>query len=647
MNMNLPMRILILLFAACWLAVAPQAQAAEASAELTVHILDYVAVDYEGAVRDGAVIDAGEYREMQDFTDQVVAQVQGLPARAQQADLLAQAQALVQRVQDKAGADEIARRANDLRRDVIAAYGVVVAPRSAPDSAGAAARYASTCAACHGATGHGDGPQAAGLDPVPADFHDDSRMRARSVYGLYNSITLGVNGTSMAAYAGLSEDERWALAFYVAGLRTAQQGIADGKVLWERGVGRDVFTDLRDVTALSTNDAVARGGAQMAEVLAYLVHEPAAAAASKASPIDTTRTVLGQSMAAYARGERAAAQRLAVSAYLEGFELVEASLDTLDAKLRVEVENEMIKLRTQMRDGAPVAAVQAQMDVVVGLLVRVESLLGEQELSASAAALASFIILLREGMEAILVLAAVFAFLVKAGRRDALRWVHAGWITALALGFLTWFAASYLIEISGAGRELTEGITALIAAAVLLYVGFWLHSKAYAQAWQRYVREKLDGALSRGTLWALASISFLAVYREVFEVVLFYQALWTQAGTQGGPAVIGGFFAAVAALAVVSWLIFRYGIRLPLGVFFAVSSALMALLAVVFVGKGVAALQEAGRVTIDVVSFPRVPALGMYPTEQSLLAQLVVLTIVVLGFAWGYRSARRQAQVSA
>ena len=614
---------------------------AEQNAEVIVHMLDYVAVDYAAAVQDGKVVSAAEFEEMQDFTRQAATQLQALPTRSQQATLLEDARALAQRVHDKAAPSEIAQRAGDLRRGVIAAWGIVVAPRAAPDLAAVAPRYESLCAGCHGATGKGDGALAAGLDPAPSNFHDDERMRARSVYGLYSTISLGVNGTSMPSFAHLSEDERWALAFHVAGLRASESAIAAGKLQWQAGAGRDVFTGLREVTALSANEAVERGGPGMASVLAYLVQEPGAAASAKGSPINTTRTVLQESMNAYQRGERELAQRLAVSAYLEGFELVETSLDTLNPKLRVEVENAMIALRTQMRDGASADTVRTQMQAIDGLLDRVEELLGEQELSPSAAALSSFIILLREGLEAILVLAAVFAFLVKADRRDALRWVHAGWIVALGLGFFTWFAASYLIEISGAGRELTEGITALVAAAVLLYVGFWLHSKAYAQAWQRYVREKLHGALTRGTLWALATVSFLAVYREVFEVVLFYQALWTQAGSGGGIAVIGGFLAAVVALAIISWLVFRYGVRLPLGPFFAASSILMALLAVVFVGKGVAALQEAGRLTIDAVAFPRIPTLGVYPTSQSLSAQAVVLVLVLVGFGWGYLSARR------
>ena len=114
----------------------------------------------------------------------------------------------------------------------------------------------------------------------------------------------------------------------------------------------------------------------------------------------------------------------------------------------------------------------------------------------------------------------------KTGRRDALPYVHAGWIAALVLGAITWALATFFVEISGANRELTEGLTALVAAAMLLYVGWWLHGKSYAQAWARFIKEQVGQALAKRTLWAMAAVSFFAVYREMFEIVLFYQALW-------------------------------------------------------------------------------------------------------------------------
>lgn len=622
------------------------AAAAQPQAEVIVHMLDYVAVDYATAVQDGKVANEAEFREMQDFTMQIEQQVQQLPAAPMHPMLHEDARTLAARVNEQAAPDEIARRASDLRWDLIAAYDIAVGPRDVPDLAAGAKLYTSLCASCHGATGRGDGPLATtDMDPAPSDFHDDERMRARSVYGLYSTITMGVAGTAMAPFAEqLSEEERWSLAFHVASMHTDTAAIAQGKAMWESGAGRGLFASLRDIAAHSINEAVESGGPDMAPLLAYLVSNPEAADAAADMAIETTRRLMTQSLDAYAKGDHEAAQRLAVSAYLEGFELVEAGLDTLDAQLRLAIEEEMIALRGLLRVRAPVEEVRAHVQRIETLLDRADALLSADGLSPAAAALSAFIILMREGLEAILVLAAVFAFLVKAERRDALRWVHAGWIGALALGLFTWFAASYLIEISGAGRELTEAITALIAAAVLLYVGFWLHGKAYARAWQRYVREKLSGALTRGTLWALAVVSFLAVYREVFETVLFYQALWTQTGEGGAMAIVGGFGAAVFALALISWLVFRYGVRLPIGPFFGASSMLMALLAVVFVGKGVAALQEAGYLAIDAVSFPRIPALGIYPTEQSLGAQLVVIAAVLIGFGWSYGVARKQAR---
>jgi high-affinity iron transporter len=220
--------------------------------------------------------------------------------------------------------------------------------------------------------------------------------------------------------------------------------------------------------------------------------------------------------------------------------------------------------------------------------------------------------------------------------------VHGGWIAALALGVLTWVLASYVVTISGATREVTEGVTALAAAAILLYVGFWMHDKSHAQRWQAYVKSRLSGALSRGTTWGLAGVSFLAVYREVFETVLFYQALWLQTAPGSEHAVFAGLGAAAGSLAVLSWLIVRGGLRLPLGLFFGTSSIVLAALAVVLAGQGIAALQEAAVLAYHPITAPRVPLIGLYPDLLSLMLQLVLVGMIVGGFIWRAHAVRRQ-----
>jgi high-affinity iron transporter len=235
------------------------------------------------------------------------------------------------------------------------------------------------------------------------------------------------------------------------------------------------------------------------------------------------------------------------------------------------------------------------------------------------------------------VLAALVTTLIRSGRREAIRYVHAGWIAAILLGALTWAAASYVITVSGAGREVTEGVTALLAAAMLAYVGFWMHRHAHAARWRAFVEARVASALSGRTLWAIAGIAFLAVYREAFETVLFYQALWVEAGPAGRAAVGGGFATAAAGLVVIAWLILKLGLRLPVGWFFGLGSLLMALLAVALAGKGIAALQEAGVLPIEPLDLPGIPSIGLYPTWQGLLTQLALAVLMVAAFAWSRR----------
>jgi high-affinity iron transporter len=628
--------------ALAWLVAVSVAAAQPADGPQTiVHMLDYVAVDYPEFVRDGVVVDQAEYDEQLEFVTQVRARLGELPARAGRAELTEHADRLVVLVKAKGPGAEVAALASQLRWAVIKAYGVEVAPKRPPDLRPAAAIYAAQCAACHGATGLGDGPAGQGLDPRPSNFHDDDRMAQRSVYGLYSTITLGVDRTGMASFRGLSEEQRWSLAFHVANLGRSEAEVRRGAELWQARQGKEVFADLASIATRSAREVEAQGGADAVSVLDYLRTRPEVFAGSGNAAIATSLRLLRESVDAYRRGRARQAQDLAVASYLDGFELVEASLDALDRSVRTAVEAEMIRYRGLLRDGAPLPQVEAQAAKIEGLLGRARDLLEAGSLPAGALFLSSVIILLREGLEAVLVVAAIIALLVKSDRRDALPWVHWGWIAALLLGGLTWVVASYVVSISGATREVTEGVTALIAAATLLYVGFWMHDKSHARQWQAYVAQRLQGALSARTLVALALVSFLAVYREVFETVLFYQALSLQAGPDGHVALLGGLLAGSAVLGVLSWLIVRGVVRLPLGVFFGVSSVLIALLAVVLAGKGIAALQEAGWLPIHAVNAPSLPALGVYPNLQGLLLQAALVLIIAVGFAYTLRAARR------
>lgn len=611
-------------------------------APVVLHMLDYVSVDYPGAVQDGKVVDKGEYEEQVEFVTQARALIGQFDARPERKAILADAQKLVALVNAKASAADVSALATKVRWAIIRAYDVEVAPKRPPDLARAGAIYQAQCAPCHGADGRGDGAAGKGLDPPPANFHDSERMAQRSAYGLYSSITLGVDGTSMVGFRALSDDERWALAFHVANLGAADVE-SRGAALWKSPEGKRAFPDLGSVSTRSAREVEAAYGADARTLLAYLRRHPELVAGDSGSAIGKSARLLRESVEAYRQGKPREAQELAASSYLDAFEPAEAALDAMDRGLRMSVEAEMTRYRALLRAGAPKPEVEAQAAKIAGLLERAEQTLAADGLPASATFLSAFVILAREGLEAILVVAALYALLARAGRRDALAYLHGGWILALLLGGLTWLVASYVVSVSGATREVTEGVSALVAAAILLYVGFWMHGKSQARQWQAYLNQRLAGALAGRTLWALAFVSFLAVYREVFETVLFYEALAAQAGPAGRMPLWAGFGTAALVLLVLGTLIVRGSVRLPFGLFFGASGILLGLLSVVLAGKGIAALQEAGWIPVHQVAFPSAPLIGLYPNLQSLLLQAALLLVIVAGFAYVRRTARRSS----
>ncbi|HET6554768.1 MAG TPA: cytochrome c, partial [Dyella sp.] len=209
------------------------AETAPADVTQTWQMLDYLAADYTGAVNRGVVTSESEYQEMREFARHARDRVDALPASPASAQLHAQAERLIALIDAKSAEADVARQAHALADALLQAYPVPTAPASTPDVTRGASLYQAQCAACHGARGHGDGPAGARLNPPPIDFTSQARADQRSVLSLFEVITQGVPGTSMASYAQtLSVDDRWALAYYVGTLAYAE-GAISGKQAWE------------------------------------------------------------------------------------------------------------------------------------------------------------------------------------------------------------------------------------------------------------------------------------------------------------------------------------------------------------------------------------------------------------------------------
>ncbi len=605
---------------------------ADTSSVLAIwRLLDYMAVDYREAVRDGAVVSAKEYAEMVEFAGSVKERLDALPPSGDKASLEKQAADLQAAIGRKAAPELVATLSRSLAADLIKAYPVPLAPTAAPDYQRGRTLYAEYCASCHGPSGNGKGVAAAGLNPPPIDFTDRERASERSIFALYQVIEQGLDGTSMASFAHLPAQDRWNLALYVGALAFPTADVAGGEQLWKADA------DLRRRTTLASligerpaTLAASLGEDKADKITAYLRRNPKAVVQPTSASLALARTRLGEAIFAYEKGDRRAATDLALSAYLDGFEPVEPLLSIRNNALMGKIEGAMGELRAAIKRGAAVEELRAQAKIVDGLFDDADAALAPHQATASSSFFGAFTILLREALEALLIVVVMLTLLRKAERREVERYVHGGWVAALAVGVLTWAAATYLLAISGADRELTEGFGSLLAAVILLWVGIWMHGKSQADAWQRYIQDKLGSVLSRRSAWGLFGLTFVVVYREVFETILFYTAIWNE---ENAGAVIAGAGTAIVALAVIAWALMRYGRILPVGKFFAYSSALLAVLCVVLIGKGVSALQEAGWLPVSpLAGFLRVEVLGLYPTAQGIVAQLMMAALLLIGF---------------
>lgn len=616
-------------------AVIAQTTPGQDKAKQIWQLLDYLAVDYGAAVKDGKVASDSEYAEMQEFALSAERQLGELPTNAAQKDLQQQAAQLRSLIAEKSEAATVSSRARGLATALLAAYPVPVSPGKSPDLKLGAQLYQAQCASCHGSLGRGDGPLAASLNPPPIALTGHDRAKERSLFSLHQIITQGVKGTSMPSFAPLSDDERWALAFFASGLPYSDADREAGKKLWASNSSLHASVPSLNILSQTSEAALAKTlpDGQAGPLMAYLKSNPQILEQNKADSLALSKSRLKESLAALDKGDIPEASRLAISAYLDGFEPVEPALATKDKVLFNSIEKNMGAFRAAVTAGKgnEAHAVEQQL---VAQLYQAQIVLQSSNSDPISTLISALTILLREGIEALLVVVAMIAFLKRAERNDVLPYVHAGWITALAAGGLTWVAATYLVTFSGASREMTAGYSSLFAAVVLLSVGIWMHQKSLAGRWQQYVKDKLSSALNKRSAIMLFLLSFVTVYREVFETVLFYAALW---GDGNGAYLLTGLLIGIVILAVIAAVLLKTTARLPISQFFAVSSALVAILAFVLVGKGITALQEAGVINVTPIAMPRIDLLGIYPSMQSVIAQLAILTVIIASFAYNQR----------
>ncbi len=632
------------------LAAAPPAAFAQDNAKRLVSLLDYLGSDYKNAVKDGKVLSQDEYGEMQEFSRRS----RDLLNKLKQADGADRAgvepaiKSLAAEIDRKAEPKVIADLAQSAKQKLIAAYKIVPYPRQLPAREAGQKLYAENCAQCHGATGRADGPGIASMNPkspLPANFTDAERMAGLSPFKAFNTASFGVEGTAMASFSAFTEEQRWQLAFYVMSLRFTPEEAERGAALARRKLPAD-FTSAANL-ATHSNEQLSEelkkyfpDEAQARDALAYLRR---GLLEQKADPLAVTRNLVRASAALYAAGEKDQAYQKAVDAYIDGYELAEPALFAKDASFGRSLEGLFTQYRNAIKQDAGAEEIEKRhAEIEAGLDRAGEILTRSDDYSGLYFFLNAALIIVREGLEATLVLAAILAMLKVMGAAEISRYIHLGWILALVAGGLTWLATQTVLTFSGQHRESMEGFISVFAAVALFYVGYWLHTKSEAKRWQAFIRGKVQNVVDGKKILGLVGISFFAVYREAFEVVLFYQALWLQ-NEHEHHLIVTGFGAGLALLVMLTFGILKLGVKVPLKYFFGATGTLLYIVAFVFAGNGIKELQAAGWVSTTPLRFPpQAPLLGVYPTVETLAAQAVMI-LAFVATSWWLAKERRQA----
>jgi high-affinity iron transporter len=584
----------LIVVAAILLPIAVQSQ--ENSAKRLSSIVSVAVEEYRKAVDErGNVISAEEYAETTSFLGDaraIAARLKGYNAPPTQAVL----DTLIAAVKARRPPQEV-QLLEARFRGALGVAGALDMPSAPLDTARGHALYTANCASCHGEAGRGDGPAAKSLTVPSPPIGDKGKTPALTPTLAYNVVSVGIRETPMASFSTLAPQDRWDIVNYVYSLR-----------------GQPM------VLPVAQSDATAAPGTAAARTVIALL----------------------DSALEFARAGRAAeAGDRAFDAYI-AFEPLETPARAKQPGLVASMERHFADFKGAVRKNDMNAARSAREAIALDLPRVVE--LTRPTSGGWGAFFQSFLIILREGFEAILVVGAVVAFLIKTGHRERLRSIWTGVSLGVAASAVTAIALKTLFAHLPASREIVEGVTMLLAVIVLFSVSYWLISKVEAVKWQKFIREKVNQALEQGGGKALALVAFLAVYREGAETALFYQALFNEGNNVALPLSLG-IVAGLIILSLVFTLFYRYGVKIPMRTFFMVTSVLLYYMAFVFMGKGVRELQEGNLIPITVMpGMPNLPSMGIFPSAETLAAQALLLALFAFALVKTFAPQRTAAE---
>lgn len=613
-----------------------------------ISLLDYIVNDYPNAVSHGVIINEMEYEEMKDFGEEIEKLFSNVASQ-----LVFESENKIEKsilrlnrsIDKKSNADKLARISTSIKKEILKLNLISVTPKQWPDIINGERLFDENCATCHGSEGMKETAVIKNLNPAPADMLEHSHMSKIAPLQIYNTVRLGVSGTAMPPFDNLSDKQIWDVSFYVSALRylnAFENSIELANVI----DSIDSKVSLEELALYSDEELISqkfndRNGNYKYTIATLRLHKPKK---QKNATIEIAAKMLENARKLYEKGSIEQAEESALAAYLEGIEPFESQLESIDPDLKNEIETAMFRIRSEINDGTEVEKMNASVAEAVDLITKASKLLAKQKFTFWVSFALAASIILREGIEAFLIIITILSVLKSVGAGWAEKFVHAGWISAIFIGIVSIFFVNLIFSFGAQNRELMEGFGSLSAVLILLYVGFWLHSKTEAKQWKDFVENKIVKLVRGENLIGLAVLSFVVVFREVFESVIFLSTINIESSKDGISGSYLGAGMSLLAVIVLSWAALKFSVKLPVAKLFKYSAFTLAVLSIIIMGKAIHSLQEGGYIGVtQFTDHLKFSFIGFYPTVETTISQigLLVLTIILWKYADRTHAKRR------
>ena len=571
-----------------------------------VMMLNIAAKEFQEGVSDGMVVIEPEYKESKIFLEQAAERYSRTSGEIENQEKATRINRhfseLSIMIEKKVDSQKVWEKVNHLNSQLITIFGIKInkIPVTPISLTNGKKIFEINCAKCHGLTGNADGPEAKEHNPSPAVLSDPKLTGDKNTvaYDNFEVINVGIANTAMKSWAGiLSEAQIWDVTYYLRTFSNTNVKLPPANL---KLVGMEE-----------------KSGSEKADQV-----------------VNKIRELLSKSLNKFKNGENEEAADIAFDAYLN-YEKIESNIITRDKPLGLKLESAFGRYRGAIKEAALLENVEKIQDEILLDLSKGLNLV-KNEVSFSGLFIQSFSIIVREGFETILIIAALISFLRKSKNDAHVKNIHIGVIVGILASFLTAYAVHEVLQLNMASQELLEGWIMLVSVVILFSVSYWLVSNIDNKKWQQYINKKMHGALSQGNTFALSAVAFISVYREGFETVLFYKALFLYAGkTTGG--ILPGFLAGCVMLAGIFYLVNYLGMRIPIKWFFGFTSVLLYYMAFTFLGRGIHELQMGEQFSMTAAKFlPNISWLGMYPTWETFIGQAILFAAFIFALVYTF-----------